>query len=366
MPSGQPIPVFDGHNDTLLRIRAGRHQFLERNAGGCIDLPRAREGGLAGGFFAIYIPDVGADELLAREAPEVIGYTLSASEPSSHQNDGDHSTPPILELGRSQEVAMEMMASMFRVETQAPDQVKVATTAGEIEAAFERGKLAAVLALEGAECIDRDLNALEVFYRAGVRSVGIVHSRPNIFGYGVPFRFNHSPDTGPGLTGAGRNLVKACNDLRIMIDLSHLNEKGFWDVAEMSDAHMVATHSCAHAICPATRNLTDRQLQAIRDSQGLVGLNFHVGFIRPDGALVQETPLEALAHQIDYLVERLGIDGVGFGSDFEYAVVPRSLGDAAGLPKLLEVLRRRGYTQAELEKLAYRNWIRVLRDTWGA
>jgi membrane dipeptidase len=359
MASAPTVPVFDGHNDTLLRIKGGKHHFLERNTTGHVDLARAREGGLAGGFFAVYISAVGTDAALALDALQVAQRTLASFS-------GEGLTPPQPELGRSQEVAIEMMASMFRIEKEAPDRVKVAVTAGEIEDSFQRDCFAAVLALEGAECIDPDLKALEVFYRAGVRSVGIVHSRPNIFGYGVPFRFNHSPDTGPGLTDAGRALVKACNELRIVIDLSHLNENGFWDVVKLSNAPLVATHSCAHAICPATRNLTDRQLDAIRDSDGLVGLNFHVGFVRPDGQLQEDTPLEDLAIQIDYLVEKLGIDRVGFGSDFEYAVIPHQLGDASGLPKLVEVLRNRGYPDADLEKLAYRNWMRVLRETWGA
>ena len=112
------------------------------------------------------------------------------------------------------------------------------------------GNLAAVLHIEGAEAIDPELEALEVFYAAGLRSLGPVWSRPNVFGHGVPFRFPSSPDTGPGLTDAGKELVRACNRLRIMLDLTHLNEAGFWDVAALTDAPLVATHSNVHALCP--------------------------------------------------------------------------------------------------------------------
>lgn len=101
-----------------------------------------------------------------------------------------------------------------------------------------------------------------------------------------------------------------------MVDLSHLNEKGFWDVAALSDAPLVATHSNVHAICPSPRNLTDRQLDAIRRSDGMVGLNFHIGFLRPDGNSKLDAPLELMVQHIDYLVERLGIERVGFGSGF--------------------------------------------------
>jgi membrane dipeptidase len=158
--------------------------------------------------------------------------------------------------------------------------------------------------------------------------------------------------------------VRECNRLGVLIDLSHLNERGFWDVAGSSEAPLVATHSNAHALCPATRNLTDRQLAAIRDSDGMVGVNFAVAFLREDGSDDEDTPLDALAGHVDYLVEHVGIERVGFGSDFDGAKVPRDLGDASGLQKLLAVLRERGYDDAVLEKLAYRNWLRVLRATW--
>jgi membrane dipeptidase len=182
----------------------------------------------------------------------------------------------------------------------------------------------------------------------------------------VPFRFPHSPDTGPGLTPAGRDLVRACNRLRIMLDLSHLNEQGFWDVARLSDAPLVATHSNAHALCPTTRNLTDRQLDAINESGGMVGINFAVGFLREDGGNDADTPLETVVRHVDYLVHRVGLDGVGFGSDFNGATIPRAIGDAAGLPRLLAALRDAGYDEAALRKLTHENWLRVLRRTWGA
>lgn len=212
--------------------------------------------------------------------------------------------------------------------------------------------------------IDTDLNALDVFHAAGLRSLGIVWSRPNAFGHGVPFRYPSSPDTGPGLTDAGKRLVRRCNELRILVDVSHLNEQGFWDVVRLSQAPIVATHSAAHAICPTTRNLTDQQLGAIRDSDGLVGLNFEVSATRPDGHDNPDTPVEVLVSHVDYVVERIGIDRVGFGSDFDGATMPNAIGDVAGLSVLIDALRQRGYDQASLEKLAWRNWVRVLRATW--
>ena len=198
----------------------------------------------------------------------------------------------------------------------------------------------------------------------GLRSLGLVWSRPNAYAHGVPFRFPASSDTGPGLTDAGRDLVRECNRLGVLVDLSHLNERGFWDMAALSDKPLVATHSNAHALCPSTRNLTDRQLDAIRDSDGMVGVNFAVAFLREDGRERVDTSLETVVRHVDYLVERLGMERVGFGSDFDGARVPRQIGDASGLPKLLGALRDRGYGDGEIRKLAHENWARVLGRTW--
>jgi membrane dipeptidase len=273
--------------------------------------------------------------------------------------------PPPLEPEYAARTAMAMTALLFRLEARSEGALRVCRTAEEIAECLRDGVLAAVLHFEGAEAIDPGLDALEVYYRAGLRSLGPVWSRPNLFAEGVPFGFPRSPDTGGGLTDAGRELVRACNRLGIMLDLSHLNGAGFRDVAALSDAPLVATHSNAHALCPSTRNLTDAQLDAIRDSDGMVGLNFAVAFLREDGGRDADTPLGTMVRHVDYLVDRLGIDRVGLGSDFDGATIPRAIGDVAGLPTLLLALRERGYDDAALRKLAHENWLRVLRKTWG-
>jgi membrane dipeptidase len=231
---------------------------------------------------------------------------------------------------------------------------------------FEPGRVTAILHLEGAEPLAPDLSDLDEWYERGLRSLGLVWSRRNAFAEGVPFAFPSSSDTGPGLTAAGRQLVRACNARGILVDLSHLNRRGFFDVAALSDAPLVATHSNAHALCPASRNLDDEQLDAVAASGGVVGVNFAVLFLRADRRSDLAT-LEDVCLHVDYLVERMGIDHVAFGSDYEGAKVPEELTDAAkGFPALVEALRTRGYDDAALAKLASGNWLRVLRDTWGA
>jgi membrane dipeptidase len=229
---------------------------------------------------------------------------------------------------------------------------------------FGADHISAIVHMEGAEPIAPDLSNLERWYDRGLRSVGLVWSRPNEFAEGVPFRFPSSPDIGGGLSRPGRALVQACNRLGILVDVSHLNEAGFWDVAALTDVPLVATHSNAHALCAASRNLLDSQLDAIRESNGIVGVNFAVTFLRADGLLVPETPIAEIVRHIDYLVERMGVEHVAFGSDFDGAVVPEELGGVAGLPKLVEALREAGYDDDAVALITHENWLRVLRATW--
>ncbi len=258
-----------------------------------------------------------------------------------------------------------MVSLLLRIEREAEGRVRICRTVADIQRRLKEGVLAPVLHIEGAEAIDSNFELLDVLHEAGLRSLGPVWSRPNAFGHGVPFRCPASPDTGPGLTDLGKALIGACNRLRILVDLSHLNEAGFWDVAAISDAPLVATHSNAHALSPHSRNLTDKQLAAIRESGGLVGVNFATSFLRPDGRQDADTPAELAIAHLEHMLEHVGEDGVGFGSDFDGATIPKGIGNAAGLQNLVEIMRTRGYGEPLIEKVCFRNWLRVLRKTWG-
>jgi len=257
------------------------------------------------------------------------------------------------------------LAALLALEARTEGRIRIATTVEEIEQSRQNDALTMVLHIEGADAIGPDLQELAEFHAAGVRSLGLVWSRPNIFGHGVPFAYPSSPDTGPGLTPLGMDLVRECNRLRVMLDLSHLNERGFWDVARLSTAPLVATHTCAHALCPSARNLTDRQLDAIRESDGIVGVNLSVPDVRPDGRLNADTPLEMVVRHYAYLVERIGVDRVAIGSDFDGTTIPAAIGDASGLPRLIDALRGHGFDDAALRKIAHENWMRVLRLSWN-
>ena len=348
----QPI-IFDGHNDTLLNLylpqRSQGRSFFEQSTTSHLDLPRARQGNFGGGFFAVYVPP-------PQDHPES-KVTITLSGPTIEM-------PAPIAPDYALKTTRAMVELLFDIEADSKGQVKVVRNIDELDACLESGVLAAVLHFEGAEAIDTDLKRLEEFYHQGLRSLGLVWSRANAFGNGVPFIYNHSPDTGPGLTAAGKELVKACNRLGMMIDLSHLNEKGFWDVAKITHAPLVATHCGAHTLCPKPRNLLDKQLDAIGESGGVVGVNFYVGDLCPDGQCIEDTPLSVLVDHIDYMVQRIGIDHVAFGSDFDGAAIPKEMGDVTGLTRLIAHLRQRGYDQPSLQKLCSANWLRLLRQTW--
>jgi membrane dipeptidase len=222
----------------------------------------------------------------------------------------------------------------------------------------------AVLHLEGAEAIDPELEALELWYAAGLRSLGPVWSRPNAFAEGVPFVSPSTPDTGPGLTERGRALARACADTGILIDVSHLNEAGFWDLARLELGPLVASHSAVHALCPTSRNLIDAQLDAIGATGGLVGIVFACPFLRRDFADDPDTPLELIAEHARYVADRIGPAHVALGSDFDGATIPAGVKDAAGIPRVIDALRNAGFTEPELEAIAWDNWRRVLGAWW--
>ena len=359
MPAASAIPVIDGHNDTLTQIRnAGTdaaRTFLERSDLGHVDLPRAREGGLAGGFFAIFTssPDY------ERQPKPLIGDD-GAVVPGGWAID----LPPRLARRTALSYTLSVMSDLFRMERDADGALEVVRSAADLSRCMADGTFAIILHIEGAEAIDTRLESLDVLYEAGLRSLGPVWSRPNAFAHGVPFDFPRNPDTGPGLTPSGRRLVKRCNELGILVDLSHLNARGFWDVAKTSSAPLVATHSCAHALAPSPRNLTDAQLDVIALSRGVVGINYHVGFLREDGDSTSETSLAEIVRHARYVVDRIGVEHVALGSDFDGATMPGDLGDVTRLPSLIEALRDAEFSEDEVHKIAYGNWLRVLDQTW--
>jgi membrane dipeptidase len=340
-------PVIDGHNDVLshLHEEQARDAAILDEEAAAITVPRARQGGLAAGLFAVLPP---TSDFHVERTPG--GYRVPLDPPV----DWETSARTVGALG----------ARLFRLLAAAGGQVRLIRDVPDLDACLAGEALGVVFHFEGAEPIDTDLDALDVWYAAGLRSLGLVWSRPNAFAHGVPFQFPATPDLGPGLTEAGERLVRRCGELGIAVDLSHLNAAGFWDVARIDAGPLIASHSSAHALCTYTRNVTDDQIDAIAASGGLVGINFHVGSLRADGADDPDTPLARIAEHARYVADRCGVEHVALGSDFDGATMPAELPHAGAYQGVLAALEAAGFASHEVDQIAWRNWRRVLAAAW--
>ncbi len=361
------ITVFDGHNDLLLALWRSNdlegNGFISGRQKGHIDLPRCKKGGLKGGFFAIFVPAPNvAPESFWERHPELI-----KDKPKERQKktSSDLLNTEQISQPYANAATKEMMAIAHQIANRNPNNLEICTNYAEIKSCIDKKKMGLLLHIEGAEAIGSDLNQLELFYDIGLRSIGPVWSRKNIFAEGVDFSFPSTPDQGAGLTEVGKELIRFCNQKKILIDLSHLNEKGFWDVAKISDKPLVATHSNVHALCPSPRNLTNSQLLAIAETNGVVGLNFGIGFLHPEGKQDKNLHPDAMCAHLDALLEILGEDGVALGSDFDGIQISNHISDCSGLPKLINSMKKRGYNDELIEKICSKNWLRLLETTLG-
>ena len=332
------VNIFDGHNDLAYQLwRRGDYKgaaFLNNDeAVLSITAQKATAGGLRAGLFALFVPQPRND--LATASTPQHAYAF--------------------------ETACQMAAILNHLSKDQPGHFRVCRSTSEIDAATHAGAVAAVLHLEGAEPVSPTLEELDSFYTLGVRSIGPLWSRPNAFGTGVPFSFPGSPDQGAGLTDTGKALVKACDQMNILLDVSHLNEAGFWDISRLSQQPLLASHSNAHALCPSPRNLTDRQLDAVAESGGLVGVCFATAYLRSDGRKDSATEIELVIRQLAYLIDRMGEDHVGLGSDFDGAVLPNDLSDCSQLPILLKAMQTNGFGDKLILKLCWDNWYQQIK-----
>ena len=359
--------VFDGHNDLLLALWRSDNRdgssFIFGGEKGHIDLPRCKTGKFAGGFFAMFVPaETVAPDSFWRRHPELITDDIKKDK----QTDSDNllNTSPISQ-GYAYAATIEMMEIAHQLADQHPDKVQICTSSKDIKSGIQENKIVVLLHIEGAEAISADLHELEALYDKGLRSIGPVWSRKNIFAEGVNFTFPSTPNQGGGLTEAGRKLVRYCNNNQILIDLSHLNEAGFWEIANISDMPLIATHSNVHELCPSPRNLTASQLAAIAESNGIVGLNFGIGFLHHEGKRDRLLPLDTMCRHLDALLEVLGEDGVALGSDFDGIQITDHIRDCSGLPNLTTAMKKNGYDDKLINKICSENWIQIIRKTLG-
>ena len=326
------ILVCDTHCDTVDRILNRGVDIGERSARGHIDIPRLREGGVDVQVFASCI--------------------IRGDHPSGHYV----------------KLALRMLDALRNQFDKHSDAIQMALTAGDIHRAKESGRISAVLAIEGGEAIEDDLAILRSFYRLGVRIMTLTWNSTNWADASQePAKYN-------GLTDFGKDVVKEMNRLGMIVDVSHASDKTTWDALKISSAPIIASHSCAKAICNHPRNVNDELIKAIADSGGAVFVNFYSVFLDEkfkqrsrDRLALEPPPLSKLIDHIDHIANIGGIGSVGLGSDFDgMNPPPKGLDDVSKMPLITAALLERGYSERDIGRIMGGNFLRIFTQVCGS
>jgi membrane dipeptidase len=326
--------VVDTHNDTILHLiqsppfitsetnpLAPRRTLGERSEQGQIDIPRIKMGGVDCLLFAMYVSPQYSSRLLR----------------------------------------LVQMLDAFQLEIEKnPDTIAVATNLKEITRTVKDGKIAAVITVEGGEPLEGKIESLRTIYRLGVRSLTLTHFPRNELGDGS------GADSGSHLTEFGRQVVEEMNRLGMLVDISHLNETGFWDVIELSKAPLLATHSNCKALCSHHRNLNDDQIKALAENSGVINLSFCAGFIKDgvsfgDPEALKKVTIQDWLDHLDHAVELVGTGHVGVGSDLDGGCGFPGLDDVTRFTSLTQGMVARGYSNQDIEKILGGNNLGVFK-----
>lgn len=293
-----------------------------------VDLERLRRGGCMAQFFAIFMP------------------------PPGYQG------PPLPEDEAYIALLRDVLLETVRLH---PEALALAGNAGELEDNRRAGKVSALLTLEDGRAVDGRLENLERFYGMGIRLISLTWNHANCFG--APN--SRDPEVmGQGLTAFGRDGVVRMEELGMLVDVSHLSDGGFWDVAELVKGPFAASHSNCRALTPHPRNLTDEMIRAVADHGGVVGLNFAPEFVAAPGEAVECTA-ERLAVHARHLANHGGIECVALGSDLDGISGKIEVDEPEKLGVLFAALDRAGFREEEIERIAMGNALRVIRDVLG-
>jgi len=303
--------------------QAGRNEGASH-----VDLPRAREGGLDAAFFSIYMAGTVT-------GPEAVKRSLVLI---------DH---------------------VRRLAEQHPNEIVLATTAAEVRAAHKAGRFAALMGMEGGHMIDDNLSVLRDYQRLGVRYLTLSHS--------INTNWSDSSGDKPvhnGLTDFGKDVVRELNRLGVMVDISHVSDKTFWDALETSKAPLVASHSSLRSISGHPRNMTDDMITALGAKGGVIMINYSTSFLSNElyeaglkNVAQAERPRvswEKIVEHIDRAVKLVGATHVGLGSDFDGTTVPDGMEDASQLPKITAALLAKGYSEQDVKNILGENILRLL------
>lgn len=211
-----------------------------------------------------------------------------------------------------------------------------------------------IFSMEGASPLCGDLKMLEIFYRQGLRAIGLTWNHRNELADGLGVQSNY------GLTPFGRAVVTRMNELGMVVDLAHINEAGFWEAMELSKDPIIVSHADAKALCNHRRNMSDAQLDAIKNNGGFIGICFAPNFLNPEPT---KASLDDVVRHIDYICERIGPDHIAFGSDYDgIETTPIGLEDVSKFPSVLDRLDALGYSQADITKIAHGNVLKIYRQ----
>jgi membrane dipeptidase len=305
--------------------------------------------------------------------------------------------------------ANEQIDALEAIAARNSDKMILVKSPAQLQMAVRQGKLGALIGVEGGHMIEDRLEYLDRLYERGARYLTLTWNNSTSWAssamdeQGASFMGSERKDTltHKGLNDFGRQVVRRMNELGMMVDVSHLGERSFWDVMSTTTKPIIASHSCAHALCPIFRNLTDDQIRAIAKNDGVVFLNFFSGFV--DSAFMRRVgefqeahkaerdslkalkwssyeiadwlastypresealrpPLSLLMDHLDHIVKLVGVDHVGLGSDFDGVTsTPKGLDDVSSFPLITQALRKRGYSKKEVKKILGENFIRVFR-----
>jgi membrane dipeptidase len=274
--------------------------------------------------------------------------------------------PRKYEASDAVERAQNLIGAYWQQMHKYPDVLIPCQTSEQVRAATGRGQIAALLGLEGGAAINNDLSLIAYYRKRGVRYMTLTW-RGNLAWAGS----SQSSNPKMGLTAFGRQVVREMNRVGMIVDLSHVSDRTFYDALQETSRPVIVSHSNARLLSPNPRNVTDDMLRAIRDNDGVIGVNFAGDFLKVDDSgnlrLRAGPPtVETVLDQIDHIVQVAGIDHVGIGTDYDGGIKPaRGLETARGAPKVLDGLRRRGYSEENIRKIAGENFLRVLAANEG-
>lgn len=301
--------IVDGHCDTLLELYNKKKDFYLENLDGHIDFPRLKKGKVNLQFFAIYIEPAYKPYGALCRTLEILDYFNSLN------------ICPVL-----------YKEDLFKLNTK---------------------KTMALLSIEGGEALERKLSSLRILFNLGIRALTITWNQRNFLADGT-----WEKDTAAGLTSFGKAVIEEMNNLGMVIDVSHIAERGFWDIIDISKKPIIASHSCCRSLYDHPRNLTDKQLKALGNNNGVVGINFYPGFLGKENVTIQD-----VLNHIEYAVEMAGLNHVGIGSDYDgIDCVPKGLEDVSKMPSIFEGLIKRGWKDEDAKKVLGGNFIRVLQE----